>query len=101
MEEANARVDNMRLFSVFSIIHINQVYTMYHGELVNGEASPGSESLETALFEEHEIPWGEIAFPVVLENLKQYFRYRKQGGPGTHYGEMNKLPDGGYSITYC
>jgi ADP-ribose pyrophosphatase YjhB (NUDIX family) len=101
MEEANARVDNMRLFSVFSIIHINQVYTMYHGDLVEGKSSAGSESLETALFQEHEIPWHDIAFHVVFETLKQYYRDRRQGELGTHYCEINRRPDGSYSVTYC
>ena len=38
-EEANATVENMRLFCVFSIAHINQVYMMYRGDLVGGLAS--------------------------------------------------------------
>ncbi len=99
-EEANAQVDNMQLFCVFSIAHINQVYTMYRGELVNGEASAGSESLATALLEEAEIPWENIAFHVISETLKLYYKNKKQGEFRTHYGDIHKQNDGLYTVDY-
>ena len=99
-EEANATVDNMRLFCVFSIAHINQVYTMYCGDLVAGEASPGIESLETALLSEHEIPWQDIAFQVINETLKRYYQDKKQGVFKTHYGDIHKQDDNSYTVTY-
>lgn len=91
MEEANAQMRDMKLFSVFSIPHINQVYTMYRGELHQGEASPGDESLEVMLAEEHEVPWAELSFPVVIETLKLYYEDRKSGSFSTHYGEIIKM----------
>ena len=71
-EEANARVENMTLFTVFSISPINQVYTMYRGDLVGGIASPGVESLDVALMDEDEIPWQDIAFRSIHDVLKHY-----------------------------
>ena len=99
-EEANAKLENMTLFSVFSIAHIDQIYTMYRGDLVNGEASAGSESLDVALLDEHEIPWDQLAFKVVEENLKLYYRDKKAGQFKTHYGEILKLEDGSFDISY-
>ena len=99
-EEANAKVDNMRLFCVFSIVHINQVFTMYRGDLVDGEASPGAESLDTALLKESEIPWQTLAFPVIDEALKLYYRDRRHGKFNTHYGDIHKLADNSYSVNY-
>ena len=99
-EEANARVDDMQLFCVFSIAHINQVYTMYRGALMNGEASPGSESLDTALVTENEIPWKDIAFHVISETLKLYYEDKKQGRFKTHYGDIFKQDDGSYTVNY-
>ena len=99
-EEANAEVDDMSLFCVFSIKHINQVYTMYRGNLVGGKASPGIESLETALLAEDEIPWHDIAFQVIAETLKRYYLDRKQGRFDTHYGDIDKLDDGSFSVDY-
>lgn len=99
-EEANARVENMSLFTVFSIAHINQVYTMYRGDLVDGEASPGEESLETALLTQSQIPWQQIAFPVVAETLKRYYQDLAEGEFQTHYGDIIKQADGSFIVNY-
>lgn len=99
-EEANAEVDNMKLFCVFSIAHIDQVYTMYRGDLVAGQASPGIESLEVALLSEDEIPWKEIAFQVISETLKLYYQDKKRGDFVTHYGDIIKQDDNAYIVNY-
>jgi ADP-ribose pyrophosphatase YjhB (NUDIX family) len=91
LEEANAQMRDMKLFCVFSIPHINQVYTMYRGLLDQGLASPGAESLEVMLMTEDEIPWDSLAFPVIIETLKLYYEDRRSGGFTTHYGEIIKL----------
>lgn len=99
-EEANATVENVQLFCVFSIAHINQVYAMYRGDLVNGLASAGEESLEVALLNENEIPWQEIAFQVINETLKLYFQDKKQGHFKIHYGDLVKQDDASYIVNY-
>lgn len=78
-EEANATLRDLQLYTVISIPHINQVYMLYRCGLVSMDFSPGMESLETRLFHEHEIPWGELAFPAVRKTLECFFRDRKQG----------------------
>ena len=78
-EEARARVSNLDLYRVFDVPYISQVYMFYRCELDNGEFGIGPESLETALYEQEEIPWDEIAFPVVFETLKEYFDDVEQG----------------------
>ena len=88
MEEANAQLTNMTLFCVFSIPHISQVYMMYRGELINGQASPGVESLELDLFSEENIPWDKMAFPVITETLKLYFKDKAAGKFTTHTGDI-------------
>ena len=99
-EEANAEVENMKLFCVFSIAHISQVYTMYLGDLIAGRASAGIESLEVALVTEQEIPWQEIAFRVIHETLKLYYEDKKQGSFKTHYGDIIKQADGSFVVNY-
>ena len=73
MEEACAEVKDLTLYGVFSIPHISQVYMMFRANLANGHFGPGAESLEVRLFEEHEIPWDQLAFPVVRVTLERYF----------------------------
>jgi len=92
-EEANADVRNMNLFSVFSIPHINQVYTFYRGSLHQGKASVGEETEEIALVAEQDVPWDKLAFPVVIETLKLYFTDRASGDFKTHCGEILKKSD--------
>ena len=77
-EEANAKVNLSHLYSLFNLPHISQIYMFYIGELVDLDFSPGEESLETKLFLETEIPWEELAFPVVALTLKKYFQNKEE-----------------------
>lgn len=77
-EEARARVVNETLYRVFDLPHISQVYMFYRGELRGGEYGVGPESTETGLFHESEIPWRELAFPVVQETLREFFEDRRR-----------------------
>jgi ADP-ribose pyrophosphatase YjhB (NUDIX family) len=57
MEEANAQVSDLSLYSVFSLPHISQVYTFFKADLEGPSYSSGPESLEVELFFEQDIPW--------------------------------------------
>ena len=78
-EEANARVDRLQLYAMYSIPHISQVYMMFRSRLLNTDFGPGTESLAVELFREHDIPWDEIAFPVIRETLQRYFEQKRSG----------------------
>jgi ADP-ribose pyrophosphatase YjhB (NUDIX family) len=78
-EEANAAVDLQGLYTMYSLPFISQVHIFYRAELRSGQFSPGSESLETRLFDESEIPWDELSFETVIETLKCYFEDRRKG----------------------
>lgn len=90
-EEATAEVANMSLYTLYNLPHISQVYVMFRADLVDGKASPGIESLEVALMTEQEIPWDELAFPVIRESLMRYFEDKRQGDFKLHYGDIRKL----------
>ncbi|WP_373080185.1 NUDIX hydrolase [Zhongshania sp.] len=77
-EEADAKVKDETLYRLFDIPHINQVYVFYRGNL-DGGFGIGPESLESKLFSEAEIPWSELAFPIVTDVLTEYFQDRKTG----------------------
>jgi ADP-ribose pyrophosphatase YjhB (NUDIX family) len=93
-EEAGATVTVREdsLYTLFNLPSVNQVYMFFRAELANLDFSAGIESEEVALFSEPEIPWEEIAFPVVKSTLEHYFSdMRKQKFPvrmfDVHYGE--------------
>lgn len=78
-EEANANAEIVELYTVFSLPHISQIYMFYRAELTDLDFFPGIESHETKLFSEDKIPWDRLAFPVVTETLKCYFKDIRQG----------------------
>ncbi len=72
MEEANATIDIVRLHTIYSLPHVNQVYLFFLGNVVS-DFSAGEESLEVGLFAESEIPWEELVFSSAHYALKKYF----------------------------
>ncbi|MFO1434788.1 MAG: NUDIX hydrolase [Candidatus Competibacteraceae bacterium] len=93
-EEAQAVVEDLALYAIYSLTHISQVYLMFRAELREGKASAGAETLEVGLFAEEEIPWRELAFPVVGETLKRYFEERRSGRYNLHMGDISRGTDG-------
>lgn len=88
-EEAEAKIDNLQLYTMQSIPRISQVYVIFRAELRGENAfGVGSESLETALFLEHEIPWSEIAFPMIERSLRYYFSDRARGNYGVYVEDI-------------
>ena len=83
-EEANATPVDMRIFSIYSLVHISQIYVMFYGKLKDGKHSPGlEESFETKLYSKEEIPWSELSFPIITENLKLFYDLEKSNKPFT------------------
>ena len=76
-EEAAAKAINLDLYRIFDVPYISQVYLFYRCQIEDEVFGVGPESLETALFSEQEIPWDELAFPVVHEILTEYLSDRK------------------------
>ena len=72
-EEANAQAELLYLQTVYSIPHIGQVHMIFAARLRTPDFSPGPESLETRLFSQKEIPYGELAFSSVHFALEKYF----------------------------
>lgn len=95
VEEANARIDIDDLFITVNLPHINQVYMLFRGRLLDLDFSAGEESLETELMTREDIPWEDMAFPTVTESLKLYFADRDAGRFGVHMLDIvreNKTP---------
>jgi ADP-ribose pyrophosphatase YjhB (NUDIX family) len=73
LEEAGADIEVHDLYSMFNVMHINQVHLFFLASLKSPHWQAGKESLEVGLFTRDEIPWQEIAFPAVASTLRQYF----------------------------
>ena len=88
LEEANARVDNLQVYAIYSIPHINQVYIMFTARLLDLDFSPGSESLEVSLYRKQDIPWQSLAFPVIDKTLQQYYKDEPSGLFPLHLADL-------------
>ena len=91
-EEARAECDDLRLFGVYNLPAISQVYLMFYGRLRDGKAHAGEETLEVRLFDELEIPWDELAFPVVTETLLRFYEMREQRSSKVYYADIFSHP---------
>lgn len=80
-EEAGAIImqEDCQLYTLFNLPYINQVYLFFLTELRTPDFHAGEESLEVELFDEADIPWDQIAFPVVRTTLEQYLADRRTG----------------------
>src|SRR5690606_13845344 len=73
LEEANARIRIDELYSLYNVIHIDQVHLFFRAQLLDLDFSAGIERLEVGLFSAHDMPWDSMAFPAVTSTLQQYF----------------------------
>ena len=78
-EEADAEAIDLTLYRMFDVPQIHQVYVFYRCGIAAGHYGIGPESLESALFDEKDIPWDELAFPVVSELLREFLSDRVSG----------------------
>ena len=90
MEEAKASVDLISLYTVFSIPHVNQVYMVFRATIKEKDFSAGEESLEVSLFHIDQIPWTELAFPVITQTLEHYAQDRENGEFPVHVGAIHQ-----------
>ena len=78
-------------FAMVSIAHINQVHLFYRGRLATADYAAGDESLEVALLQPDDIPWGDIAFRSVTHCLEHYLEDAAQGRFGFHETALGPL----------
>ncbi|MBP0048226.1 NUDIX hydrolase [Marinobacterium sp. AK62] len=81
LEEARAEVVLRKLYTVSSILHVNQVQMIYLADLPEAHFGSSEETLETRLFSEDEIPWDELAFPTIRNALRFFFADRAETSP--------------------
>src|SRR5689334_9708680 len=91
LEEANARVAIDDLFSLYNLPHINQVYLLFRGRLLDADIGAGAETLEARLFDETDIPWNELAFVTVRNTLQHYLSDRRTGRFSMHMGTIEPM----------
>jgi ADP-ribose pyrophosphatase YjhB (NUDIX family) len=88
VEEAGARIELQGLFTLLNVARAGQVHLYYRARLHDTDFAPGPETIEAALFHEHEIPWDQLAFQTVRETLRHYFADRALGQFSLHVADV-------------
>ncbi len=88
-EEACASVRIDTLYTITSIVPINQVQMLYLARLEAPVFAAGEESLEVRLFAEDEIPWDQLAFATIHDILSFFFADRQHGAFPLRHIDIN------------
>ena len=88
-EEAGAEIMLEDLFTLLNVARVGQVHMYYRARLLSERFDPGHETMEARLFQQHEIPWEEIAFRTVKETLERFFADRQRGSFGFYTGDIS------------
>lgn len=83
---ANAAID--ALFCHIDLPHIGQSYLFYRAHLVGEACAAGPESLEVAWFDPEELPFGELAFPVIHTAMELWLADRRERRSRVHLGAL-------------
>ena len=98
-EEALAQVQLQGLYTLFNLPQIAQMHLFFRAELNSDQFGAGLESLEVELFSEHEIPWDNLAFPVIERTLRHYFEDRQTGHYPLRIEDLNWREDRQLQVT--
>ena len=71
-EEAGLHIKLKKLYVIYTIPRISQVYMVYLCDLLSTDWKAGPETNDIQLFHFKDIPWDEIAFTAVTFTLKQF-----------------------------
>lgn len=90
LEEAGAAVYDLVPYGLYNICHVNQIYLMFRGRLSDLSFKPGLESLDVRLFASEEIPWDDLAFPVIEKTLARYTEDRIRSKFRFHIADVER-----------
>jgi len=92
LEEANARVSDLQLYTLTSIVPVSQIQLIYLAQLDDLNFSAGDETTDVQLFSEETIPWDELAFQTIRNALRFYFEDRQKGVFPLHHVDLHTPP---------
>lgn len=75
-EETGAvvRPEQMMLHTLGNLMYTDEVYIVFRAPLMSETLACGSEALHAALFSEEQAPWDNIAYPVMEDYVRRFYR---------------------------
>lgn len=89
-EETGAELGPVSLYAVFDVVHMNEIYIIYRGELRTPEIRAGREVSQVGLFRAADLPWGELFYPAIESLLQRYLDDRAANEFGVHVGSSDR-----------
>ena len=71
-EEAFADIEISYLLATYSLTSLNQIHIIYAATMSNPEFKKTVESSDVRLFDQQNLPWNELAFPVIRWALNAF-----------------------------
>jgi ADP-ribose pyrophosphatase YjhB (NUDIX family) len=92
VEETGVRIDadRLTLYTVTNLPTISEVYIVFRGSVSEPTINCGIESLDAGYFDEHEIPWKELAYPEMSSYLRLFFKEQANGDFGIHLSRAER-----------
>ena len=88
LEETGVSVRVSNLYSLFSVLERDHVYVIFRATTTADRIVCGEESEEVAFVSPAELPWGELAHPVIEHILERYIKERASGSFALYVGEQ-------------
>ena len=83
--------DEMILVSVSSILHMAQTHLVFRCHLKHRpDTISTEEAVESAWFEEHDLPWEDLAFASIEPHVRQVYGWLKEGNYGIRVGFIDE-----------
>ena len=79
LEETGAEVDNLVPYRIYDIVHVQQIYMIFLADLKAPTFHPTAESSVVKLIDPTQIPWEQLALPVIRATLEDYCQDRPSG----------------------
>lgn len=91
-EEAGVSIDKdqLTLYTVGTLLFTNQVYVVFRAPLASPTIQAGIEALQADLFAEHEVPWEDLAFPVIKDLFRRFYHELQSGSFSLYMGEFRR-----------
>lgn len=87
-EESGAEVQIIAPFAHIDLIHLGQIYVIFRATFVQGDIGPTSESSEVRWVALDDIPWSQLAFPVIETALQLYINEHPADHKHIHIGAL-------------
>jgi ADP-ribose pyrophosphatase YjhB (NUDIX family) len=89
-EEACIDIEVGSLLLLANVVHARQVHVFFRSRMRSPDFGVTHESLEVRMFDERDIPWGELAFPSTESALRRFIEDRAAGVDRHHVEEMQR-----------